>query len=284
MMNKIEISPFFDEVTKTITYVVTDVASRQAAVIDPVLGFCPRTGVYRTENADQIIDFLSANNLQLEWILETNVHADHITAAKYFKSQRGGQIGIGEHVRKVEATYKQNVSLESKTPCNSQEFDYLFQDGEVFFLGHIEVEVIATPGCTPACVSYKIADAVFVGKTLFMPDLGAPQTDPPFGSAKALYQSIKKILSLPEFTRIFVGHGQRYIERDRSAWQTTVLQEKRDNIHVNNGITESAFVQSHAQGDGDASEATRSMPLLEMNMRAGSLPERASHTGLHRKR
>ena len=283
MINKIEISPFFDEVTKTITYVVTDLASKQAAVIDPVLDFCPRTGVYRTESADQIIDFLDENNLQLEWILETNVHADHITAAKYFQDQRGGQIGIGENVKKVQTTYKQSVSMDAKTPCDGHEFDYLFQDGEVFFLGHIEVEVIATPGYTPACVSYKIADSVFVGKTLFMPDLGVPQTDRPFGSAKALYQSIQKILSLPEFTRIFVGHDQHCIERDRSAWETTVLQEMRDNIHVNNGITEAAFVQSHSQTDGDASEATRSMPLLEMNMRAGSLPERASYTGLHRK-
>lgn len=246
-MRKIEIYPFFDPLTKVVTFVVTDPASKQAAVIDPVMGLELETGTLITDNADKIVQFLGDNNLQLEWILETDVHSNHFSAARYLKEQRGGQLGVSEHAIKMVSPMVKISDQDAELNALEDEFDYLFQDGEVFYLGHIEVEVIATPGVTPACVCYKIEDALFVGSTILMPDVGTTQINTSFGSVKSLYQSIKRVFTLPEFTRIFVGYDNKPLTRDEFGWEATVLQQKRDNIHCNDGVSEADFIRVKSQ-------------------------------------
>jgi glyoxylase-like metal-dependent hydrolase (beta-lactamase superfamily II) len=272
-MNKVDVHSFFDEATKSVSYIVIDQASKQAAVIDPVLDFNPETGALGTEKVDEIIDFLDDNNLDLEWILETHIHADHITAAQYLREQRGGQIGISEHVVKVQSTYRKTFQPSEQMSCDGSEFDYLFQDDEVIFLGHIEMEVIGTPGHSPACVSYKIEDALFVGDVLAMPDKGTSRTDYPCSSAKAMYQSIQKIFSLSDSTRIFVGHAKKTSERENVSWETTVLQEKRDNIHLKHKPSEAEFVHLRRQLDQGLTKSPSMPAFMLVNIQAGRLPK-----------
>ena len=276
-MTRIDICPFFDEFTNTVTYVVTDRASKQTAIIDPVLDFDPNTGTLTSSSADQLIAFLDDNNLQLEWILETHAHADHITASNYLKEKRGGQIGIGEHIKKVQCTFNKTFNLTGELPCDGSQFDHLFEDGEVIYLGHIEIEVMHTPGHTPACVCYKVEDAIFVGDTLFMPDFGTARTDFPCGSAKSLYQSIQRILSLPDSTRIFVGHDYKAPNRDVYAWETSVLQEKHDNIHIKSGVAEDEFVRMRNTRDASLPVPRLLLPAIQVNIRAGQLPAQESN-------
>jgi len=276
-MTKLTVCPFFDENTNTVTYVVTDTATKQTAVIDPVLDFNPSSGELSSISADKIIAFIDENDLKLEWILETHVHADHITAAQYFKSKRGGQIGIGEHIKKVQDTFKKTFNLNGELPCDGSQFDYLFEDGEVIYLGHLEIEVMHTPGHTPACVSYKIEDAIFVGDTLFMPDFGTARTDFPNGSAKTLFDSIQRILALPDSTRIFVGHDYKSSSRDTFAWETTVFEEKRDNIHVGGGTSLENFVALRRYRDASLDVPRLLLPSIQLNIRAGHLPESESN-------
>jgi glyoxylase-like metal-dependent hydrolase (beta-lactamase superfamily II) len=271
-MNKVDVHSFFDEVTKSISYVVIDQATKQAAVIDPVLDFNPETGALGTEKVDEIIEFLDDNNLDLEWILETHIHADHITAAQYLKELRGGQVGASEHVVKVQSTYRKTFQPLDQMLCDGSEFDYLFQDDEVIFLGHLEMEVIGTPGHTPACVSYKIGDSLFVGDALAMPDKGTSRTDYPCSSAKAMYQSIQKILSFSDSTRIFVGHGDKLYDHESFPWETTVLQEKRDNIHLKNEPSEADFVRLREGLDKRLTESPLMPSFMLINIKAGCLP------------
>lgn len=271
-MTKLDIHPFFDEATNTVTYLVIDMATKQTAIIDPVLDFNPNNGAISSLSADRIISFIDENNLKTEWILETHVHADHITAAHYIKNKRGGQIGIGEHIKKVQDTFKKTFNLNDETPCDGSQFDYLFEDGEVIYLGHLKIEVIHTPGHTPACVSYKIEDAIFVGDTLFMPDFGTARTDFPNGSATSLFDSIQRILALPESTRIFVGHDYKSPSRDTFAWETTVFEEKRDNIHVGDDVSQEAFVTLRKSRDATLEAPRLLLPSIQLNIRAGQLP------------
>ena len=271
-MNKLSVQSFFDENTQTVTYVVTDKATCSAAIIDPVLDFDPTSGKLSSVNADEVIAFLDDNNLRLEWILETHAHADHITAANYIKEKRGGKIGVGEHIKKVQTTFKKTFNLNNEFPCDGSQFDFLFEDGEIISLGHLDIHVMHTPGHTPACVSYIIEDAVFVGDTIFMPDFGTARADFPMGSAKTLYQSIQKILSLPDQTRIFVGHDYKSPTRDDYAWETTVLQEKRNNIHVKLGTSQSEFVNLRESRDANLPVPKLLLPSIQLNIRAGNLP------------
>ncbi len=272
IMNKLSIQSFFDDNTQTVTYVVADKATCSAAVIDPVLDFDPTSSKLSSASADKVIAFLDDNNLRLEWILETHAHADHITAASYIKEKRGGKIGVGEHIKKVQATFKKTFNLNEELPSDGSQFDFLFEDGEIISLGHLDIQVMHTPGHTPACVSYIIEDAVFVGDTIFMPDFGTARADFPMGSAKTLYQSIQKILSLPEQTRIFVGHDYKSPTRDEYAWETTVLQEKRNNIHVKLGTSLSEFVNLRELRDANLPVPKLLLPSIQLNIRAGNLP------------
>lgn len=273
-MNKLDVRPFFDKETKSLTYVVTDRASKQVAIIDSVLDFDPNTRQLSSGNADKIIKFIDDNNLHLEWILETHAHSDHISAARYLKEKRGGQIGIGEHIDKVQRDYKRAFNLNMDMRCDGSEFDYLFQDGEIIYLGHIEMEVINTPGHSPAGVSYKIEDALFVGNALLMPDFGTDRTDLPSGSAKCLYQSIQRILSLPDTTRIFIGHDNNHLCRDERFWETSVFQEKRDNIHLKNETKEEEFIRNRFLCDLRSPPLRLLFPSVQMNLRAGRLPDK----------
>ena len=272
IMNKLSIQSFFDDNTQTVTYVIADKATCSAAVIDPVLDFDPTSGKLSSASADKVIAFLDDNNLRLEWILETHAHADHITAASYIKEKRGGKIGVGEHIKKVQATFKKTFNLNDELPSDGSQFDFLFEDGEIISLGHLDIQVMHTPGHTPACVSYIIEDAVFVGDTIFMPDFGTARADFPMGSAKTLYQSIQKILSLPDQTRIFVGHDYKSPTRDEYAWETTVLQEKRNNIHVKLGTSLSEFVNLRELRDANLPVPKLLLPSIQLNIRAGNLP------------
>lgn len=271
-MNKLSIQSFFDDNTQTVTYVVTDNATCSAAIIDPVLDFDSTSGKLSSESADNVIAFLDENNLRLEWILETHAHADHITAANYIKGKRGGKVGVGEHIKKVQMTFKKTFNLHDELPCDGSQFDFLFEDGEIISLGHLDIHVMHTPGHTPACVSYIIEDAVFVGDTIFMPDFGTARADFPMGNAKTLYQSIQKILSLPDQTRIFVGHDYKSPTRDDYAWETTVLQEKRNNIHVKLGTSQSEFVNLRESLDANLPVPKLLLPSIQLNIRAGNLP------------
>jgi glyoxylase-like metal-dependent hydrolase (beta-lactamase superfamily II) len=271
-MNKLIIKPFFDEITCTITYVLTDKATSQTAVIDPVLDFDASSGKVKSTRADEVIDYLDNNNFRLEWILETHAHADHVTASTYLKQKRGGRLGIGEHIKIVQSTFKKTFNFSDEMPCDGSQFDDLFENGEIINLGHLKIEVIHTPGHTPACVSYLIEDAVFVGDTIFMPDFGTARTDFPNGSAKALYQSIQKILALPEQTRIFVGHDYKSPSRDVYAWETTVLEEKRNNIHVKEGTSEQDFIQRRNARDANLPVPKLLLPAVQLNIQAGQMP------------
>lgn len=270
-MNKIDIHAFFNEPTNSITYVLVDQASKQAAVIDPVFDHKLNEKSLGVAHIDKVIGFLDRNNLHLEWILETYAHTGNITAAQYLKAQRGGQIGISEHITKVQHSFQKAFNLDESMACDGSQYDYLFQDGEVIFLGHVEMEVIATPGHTPACLSYKIEDALFVGNTLLMPDVGTARTDFPCSSAKALYQSIQRILSLPDSTRIFVGYDHKPTTRKNYAWETSVLQEKRDNLHFKSGFSETGFIFLREQLDKVLPSYEPFITSIKANLEAGRL-------------
>ncbi len=271
-MSKIAITPFFDDATNTLTYVVSDKASGLTAVIDPVMDYDSASGTLSSQGIDKVIHFLDENELQLEWILETHAHADHVTAAHYLKQKRGGHIGIGEHIGRVQDTFKSLFNLESDFPCDGRQFDHLFVDNEIIKLGHVNIHVMHTPGHTPACVSYLIEDAVFVGDTLFMPDYGTARADFPLGSAKVLYHSITRLLSLPMTTRMFVGHDYKAPGREEFAWETTVIEQQRNNVHVNSGITCDAFVKMRNERDATLAVPKLLLPSIQMNIRAGQLP------------
>jgi len=269
---KLNIVPFFDYTTNTISYVVTDVATSQTAIIDPVLDYDPNSGTLSAKSADKLIAYLDKHNLQLEWILETHAHADHITAASYIKQKRGGSIGISEHIKKVQSTFKSIFNFSDDMHCDARQFDYLFEDGELINLGHLAIQVMHTPGHTPACACYKIEDAIFVGDTIFMPDFGTARADFPNGSSTTLYQSIQRILALPDATRIFVGHDYKSDTRDEYAWETTVFLEKSNNVHIKKGTTQAQFVEMRNKRDASLPVPRLLLPSIQLNIQAGQLP------------
>lgn len=276
---QLKIQAFFDEPTHTASYLVWDGASKRGAVIDPVLAFNAASGEANTDAAEEILAFARNEGVTIDLVLETHVHADHLSAAPYFKATIGAKVAIGEHIRDVQRIFRVVFNAEDVSGSGA-EFDILFKDGDTFSIGGLQGEVIHTPGHTPACVTYRIGDVVFVGDTLFMPDYGTARADFPGGDARQLFRSIKRILALPDETRIFVCHDYKAPGRDTYAWETTVGDERRKNLHVRDGVEEDAFVKQRTARDATLSAPSLLMPSIQVNMRAGQLPPSDSN-GIH---
>lgn len=266
-----DIEAFFDEATNTISYLVGDPDLRIAAVIDPVLDFDPASGEVDTRSADRILAHATDRGWRIAMVLETHAHADHLSAAPYIKANSGAWIGIGEHIRDVQKIFRPVFGLDD-LKIDGSDFDRLLVDGERIALGGLEVEVIHTPGHTPADVTYRIGDAAFVGDTLFMPDYGTARADFPGGDARLLYRSIRRLLDLPEPTRLFLCHDYKAPGRDGYRWETTVAEERRDNVHVHDGVSEDAFVAMRQARDATLAVPKLLLPSIQVNIRAGRLP------------
>lgn len=264
---------FFDEATNTITYVVIEPEGKACAVVDSVLDFDYASGRTDTRSADAVIDFIKANELRLEWVLETHVHADHLSAAPYIQEKLGGKIGIGERITVVQDTFGKIFNEGTRFQRDGSQFDRLFKEGDVFMVGQMRGEVLHTPGHTPACLTYVVGDAAFVGDTLFMPDFGTARCDFPGGSAETLFESVQKIMALPDETRIFVGHDYKAPGRDSYAWESTVGEQKALNIHVGAGKSRDDFVTMRNTRDATLAMPRLIIPSLQVNMRAGHMPE-----------
>ena len=262
---------FFDPATHTVTYLVSDPATGQAAIIDPVLDYDPASARTSTTSIDGVLAAVREAGLTLALVLETHAHADHLTAADALRQSQGVPIGIGAQITEVQATFAPLFEAVDVTPDGSA-FDHLYADGDTFDLGTMTVEVIHTPGHTPACVSYRIGDAVFTGDTLFMPDYGTARTDFPGGDARTLYRSIRRILALPDATRVFVGHDYLPAGRTRHAFETTVAEQKAANIHIGGGVSEDSFVAMRETRDATLGVPALILPSLQVNIRAGALP------------
>ncbi len=261
----------FDPATWTVTYVVYDQPGGQAAVIDSVLDYDPKSGRTKTVSAQKVVDFVREQRLTVNWILETHAHADHLSAAPWLREQLGGKIAIGGNIRTVQGVFKRIFNLEESFDTNGAQFDHLFSDGEHFAIGALEGEVISVPGHTPACVAYRIGDAVFVGDTLFMPDVGTARCDFPGGDAPTLYRSVRKLLSLPPQTRLFMCHD--YPPNGRSvAFECTVADQRARNIHVNDSIGEQQFVEMRTRRDATLDMPVLMLPAVQINIRAGHMP------------
>jgi glyoxylase-like metal-dependent hydrolase (beta-lactamase superfamily II) len=278
-MPQLKIQAFFDEPTHTVSYLVWDAASLRGAVIDPVLEFDAPSGEAKTDAAEQILKFAKREGVGIDTVLETHVHADHLSAAPYFKEKIGAKVAIGEHIRDVQRIFRVVFNADDVSGSGA-EFDILFKDGDTFSIGGLQGEVIYTPGHTPACVTYRIGDALFVGDTLFMPDYGTARADFPGGDARQLYRSIKRLLALPEATRIFVCHDYKAPGRDSYAWESTVGEQRRKNPHVRDGIDEETFVKQRTARDATLSAPALLMPSIQVNMRAGQLPP-CDANGIH---
>ena len=265
------IRAFFDEPTNTVTYLVWDPETHKAAIIDPVLDYDHRSGQASVRSADAVLAAAAEEGLSVEWILETHAHADHLTAAPYLRRRTGARVGIGDHIRDVQTIFRPIFNAKDISGDGS-EFDTLFKDGERFRIGEMDVEVLHTPGHTPACVSYRIGSNVFVGDTLFMPDYGTARADFPGGSAQTLYRSIRRLLSLPDDTRLYMCHDYKAPGRDSYAWQTTVQEERERNVHVHEGIDEAQFVALRTERDRKLAAPTLLLPSIQVNIRAGTLP------------
>lgn len=266
-----EVQAFFDEQTSTVSYLVWDAGSRQGAVIDPVLDFDQRNGHASVKSADAILAAAQAAGVAITRVLETHAHADHLSAAPYIKQKTGADICIGEHIRDVQRIFAP-VFNAADVSGDGSEFDHLFRDGEQFSIGALAGEVIYTPGHTPACVSYRIGDSVFIGDTMFMPDYGTARADFPGGDARTLYRSIRRLLALPPETRLFLCHDYKTPGRDHYAWQTTVAEQRARNVHVRDGIGEDEFVALRQARDAKLHTPDLLLPAIQVNIRAGQLP------------
>lgn len=272
-MKDLTIKCFFDEITNTATYVIADSEANECAIIDSVLGFDMPSGTTSTELADKVISYITERQWQCIWILETHAHADHITAAPYLQSKIGGKIAIGKHIIDVQKIFKPIFNLENDFVTDGRQFDQLLNNGDVLKLGRLSINVLHTPGHTPACVSYLIDNNVFVGDTLFMPDYGTARCDFPGGDAETLYSSIQKILSLPDNTHIFMGHDYKAKGRDNYVWQTTVAEQKAKNIHVNTNISAEDYIRFRNKRDNELPMPKLILPSVQVNIRAGHFPK-----------
>ncbi|MEO0314321.1 MAG: hypothetical protein RI928_777 [Pseudomonadota bacterium] len=273
---KPQVHGIFDPATWTVTYVVYEKEGAPCAIIDSVLDYDPKSGRTRTDSADKVIAFVREKNLSVAWILETHAHADHLTAAPYIKKKLGGKTAIGDLISAVQKVFKNIFHLESEFLTDGSQFDHLLKDGEHFSIGTLSASTMYVPGHTPACVAFHIGDAVFVGDTMFMPDVGTARCDFPGGDAKTLYASVKKILSLPEETRLFMCHD--YPPTDRAvAFETTVGEQRRKNIHVHDGISETEFVDMRTRRDATLEMPVLILPSVQINIRAGDLPPAESN-------
>lgn len=277
-MPQADIRSFFDAATNTVTHVVSDPATARAAIIDSVLDYDPKSGRTSRVSADAVITHVHDAGLQVDWLLETHAHADHLSAAPYLKQQLGGKIGIGAHIRQVQGVFKDIFNAKDMNTYGA-EFDHLFEDGERFRIGGLDVEVMHTPGHTPACLTYIVGQDAFVGDTLFMPDYGTARCDFPGGDAATLFRSIRKVLSLPPETRLHLCHD--YPPDDRAPeWETTVAEQRAKNIHVHDGVTEADFVAMRTARDRTLAMPTLILPAIQVNVRAGNLPP-AEDNGVH---
>ena len=267
---------FFDPDTWTVTYVVYEKPGSPCVIIDSVLNYDHKSGRTNTKSADEVIEFVKANNLTTEWILETHAHADHVSAAPYLKSKLGGKIAIGDHISVVQGVFKKVFNLEEAFQVDGSQFDYLLKDGEVIQFGNLSLKSLFVPGHTPACMAYQVGDSVFVGDTMFMPDVGTARCDFPGGDAHTLYRSMQKILSLPGETRLFMCHD--YPPNGRPViYETTVAEQKKANIHMHDGISEDEFVQMRSKRDATLQMPVLILPSIQMNIRAGEMPPKESN-------
>ncbi|MGJ8545092.1 MAG: MBL fold metallo-hydrolase [Sulfitobacter sp.] len=266
------VTAFFDDATNTVSYVVQDPNGSACAIIDSVLDFDHAAGRTDTRSADKIIAFVRENNLSTEWILESHVHADHLSAAPHLQNELGGKIGIGDHITMIQDTFGKVFNEGTEFERDGSQFDALFQDGSSFHIGQMRADVLHTPGHTPACLTYVIGDAGFVGDTLFMPDFGTARCDFPGGSAQDLFNSIQRILALPDHTRIFVGHDYKAPGREDFAWETTVGAQKQTNVHIGSGRDAAEFIAMRNARDATLPMPKLIVPSLQINMRAGHMP------------
>ena len=267
----IVIDPFFDEATFTVTYLVSDPETRRAAVVDPVLDYDHRSGRVATASIDKVLAKADERGLKIDWVLETHAHADHLSAAPHVRARTGARTVIGEHISRVQDIFKP-VFNATDVSGDGREFDRLVSDGEKLPLGRLKIEVMHLPGHTPADVAYRIEDAAFVGDTIFMPDYGTARADFPGGDAAQLYRSIRRLLSLPPETRLFMCHDYKAPGRDRFAWETTVAEERAANIHVHDGVDEAGFVAMRRARDATLAAPVLLLPSVQVNIRAGNLP------------
>lgn len=269
---KPEVEAFFDEPTNTVSYIVADPATKKCAIVDSVLDYDPASGRTSRKSADAIIARVREAGLEVKWILETHVHADHLSAAPYLKEELGGKLAIGSGIRIVQETFGKIFNAGTEFQRDGSQFDVLFDDGDTFRIGTIDARAMHTPGHTPACMTYVIGDAAFVGDTIFMPDYGTARVDFPGGDARQLYRSIQKIFALPDVTRLFLCHDYKAPGRDEYRWETTVAEEKRSNLHVREGISEDEFVKMRTERDRTLSMPRLILPSVQVNMRAGAFP------------
>ncbi len=279
MAQKLGIRAFFDEPTNTVSYLVADPATKQAAVIDPVLDYDQKSGEVDTGSVEAILKTAIDLGLTITWALETHAHADHLSGAPYIKAKSGAKIGIGEHIKDVQRIFRP-IFNATDLKTDGSDFDHLFKDGERFKIGDLDGEILYTPGHTPADISYKIDDAIFVGDTLFMPDYGTARADFPGGDAHQLYRSIKRVLAQPPTTRLFMCHDYKAPGRDTYAWETTVQEQRDKNVHIGSGRTEDEFVAMRSARDATLAAPTLLLPSIQVNIRAGSFPP-AEDNGVH---
>ena len=267
------VKSFFDSGTSTITHVIYEAVGSECAIVDSVMDFDPKSGRLTANSADQVIDFVLSHDLKAQWLLETHAHADHISAAPYLREQLGGLIGIGEGIKKVQSVFKKVFNLEERFNADGEQFDYLFSEDEVFYIGNLKVKAMHVPGHTPADMAYVVeGGTVFVGDTLFMPDVGTARCDFPGGNAHILYQSVQKLFSMPGETRLFLCHDYPPKGRD-PAWETTVEEQRKSNIQINENISEADFVSKRTARDATLDMPTLILPSIQTNIQAGKLPE-----------
>lgn len=268
-----EVHTYFDEPTNAACHIAKDPASNAVAIIDSILDFDVAAGRTLTTHADLLIEEITRNGWQVAWILETHVHADHLSAAPYLAEKLGGKIAIGANIAAVQKVFGKIFNAGTEFEMDGSQFDRLFADGDVFAIGNLDVVVMHTPGHTPACVTYVIGDAAFIGDTLFMPDFGTARADFPGGSATELYSSIQRILALPDDTRLFLCHDYKTKTRDTFCWQTTVAKQKATNVHVGSGKSEEEFVDFRTARDAQLAMPKLIIPSIQVNMNAGKMPE-----------
>jgi glyoxylase-like metal-dependent hydrolase (beta-lactamase superfamily II) len=267
------VKSFFDKGTSTITHVIYERTGSECAIVDSVMDFDPKSGRLTTQSADRVIDFVRNNSLKAQWLLETHAHADHISAAPYLREQLGGLIAVGEGIKKVQKVFKKVFNLEARFNADGEQFDYLFSEDEIFYIGNLRVKAMHVPGHTPADVAYAVEDAmIFVGDTLFMPDVGTARCDFPGGDAHILYQSVQKLFSLPPETRLFLCHDYPPEGRE-PIWETTVGEERQNNIQINETISEAKFVKRRLARDATLAMPALILPSIQINIQAGELPK-----------
>ena len=265
------VQPFFDPATWTITYVVHGQPGSACAIIDPVLDYDPKSGRTRTDSADKVVAFVHEQRLQVRWILETHAHADHLTAAQHLRRELGGQIATGSNITQVQRIFKKVFNLEPGFRLDGSQFDRLLTDGETLVIGSLEVQALAVPGHTPSCMAYRVGDAVFVGDTLFMPDVGTARCDFPGGNAGTLYRSVHRLLALPPSTRLFMCHDYPPGGREPQ-WESTVADQLARNIHIHDGVTQEQFVAMRKARDATLQMPNLILPSIQVNIRAGQMP------------